>query len=100
MLARHSTDCPPITWSRARDIQDGKAFGPVTLELHHQRYATLAQLYHWDPAFRRYGCLSDHAKRCLGGAARQLTGMDLGPNEYWLAEAMSEAIEAAEALGL
>ncbi len=44
--------------------------------------------------------LSPGARRVLNGAYQNLTGMLLGCNRYWLAESMSEAIEAAESLGL
>lgn len=44
--------------------------------------------------------LSPDARDVLRDAHTQLTGMRCGVNEYWLAETLSEAIEAAEELGL
>ena len=44
--------------------------------------------------------LSSEALRVVNGAYRHLTGMELHVNRYWLAESMTEAICAAEALNL
>ncbi len=76
--------------------------GPVYRELWRNRHATLAELYHFRRVRnrRQYGCLSKEAKQLLQGAHEQVTGMLVGVNEYWLPDVMSEAIEAAEALGL
>jgi hypothetical protein len=44
--------------------------------------------------------LSLEASRLVNGAYRELTGMHLHVNRYYLAESMTEAICCAEALGL
>lgn len=44
--------------------------------------------------------LSDEALDVLNGAYHYLTGMQLGVNEQWYAESMTEAICFAEAEGL
>ncbi len=74
--------------------------GPVARELWRVKDLRLDQLYYWNARSRRYGCLSREARRVLHDAAKSVTGMNLGPNEYWLPEVMSEAIEAAEALAI
>ena len=76
--------------------------GPVYRELWQNRGKTLAELYYFRRVRgrRQYGCISKEAKEVLRGAHEQLTGMVCGVNEYWLPEVMSEALEAAEELGL
>lgn len=74
--------------------------GPVEAELRKHKDCSLTELYGWLPGRRRYGLLSVEAKLVMRYAAKAVTGMDLGPNQYWLPDIMSEAIEAAEALGL
>ncbi len=74
--------------------------GPVCRELWRVRFYSLARLYHWNPRTRRYGCLSLDARNVIRGAVMVVTGMYVGPNEYWLPQVMSEAIEAADQLGL
>lgn len=74
--------------------------GPVYRELWRNRGASMCDLFYWDPRRKRYGCLSKEAKKVLHDAHEQLTGMVCGVNDYWLAEVMSEAIEAAEELML
>lgn len=44
--------------------------------------------------------LSEEALDVLNGAYNYLTGMQLGVNEYWYAESMTEAICFAAAEGL
>ena len=77
--------------------------GPVFRELWTKRHRSFESLYYvCDPRGRttrpNRSRLKDGALDVLRGAFRQVSGM--GPGEYWLAESMSEAIEAAEALGL
>lgn len=74
--------------------------GPIGRELWRVKDLSLADLYYWRESTRRYGRLSQGARRVMHDAAKTITGMDVGPNEYWLAQTMSEAIEAAEALGI
>lgn len=74
--------------------------GSIEAELWANKDKPLRALFGWDARRRRYGCLSDEAKQVLRDANTSVTGMWVGPNEYWLAEVMSEAIEAAEALGI
>jgi hypothetical protein len=78
--------------------------GPVFRELWRNRDKSLAELYYFKPSARggrgKYGCISKEAKQVLQGANEQLTGMLVGVNEYWLPEVMSEALEAAQELGL
>lgn len=54
----------------------------------------------WRELWLQHNRLSDEALDLLNGAYQWLTGMQLGVNEYWYAESMTEAICAAEALGL
>lgn len=77
-----------------------RQLGPVARELWAVKDCSLRQLYYWNPRTRRHGCLTDTARAVLRSAAEYVTGMKGSPNEYWLPEVMSEAIEAAEALGL
>lgn len=77
-----------------------RKMGPIEAELWLKKDLSLAQLYHWNPSTRRYGCLSPHARVVLHDAATNITGMLIGPNEYWLPQIMSEALEAAAELEL
>lgn len=78
-----------------------RQLGPVARELWRVKDYSLRALYSWNPRTKRYGCLSEEAKCMLRWAGLRITGMWIGAvNNYWLAEIMSEAIEAAEALGL
>jgi len=77
-----------------------RQLGPVARELWRVKDCTLAELYHWNPRTRRYGVLSQEARRVISDAHTSVTGMTCSVNDYWLAEVMSEAIEAAEALKL
>lgn len=64
--------------------------GPVARELWRLKDCDVRELY----------CgLSHEARDVQHGASLALTGYAF-PNEYWLPQVMSEAIEAAEALGL
>ena len=74
--------------------------GPITRELWRVKDYSIQRLYHWNPRTQRYGCLSQQARLVLHDAHESVTGMLMGPNGYWLAQTMSEAIEAAETLGL
>ncbi len=74
--------------------------GPVARELWRLKDCSLRQLYYWNQRTKRYGRLTKPALKVMHDAHESVTGMMTGPNEYWLAETMSEAIEAAEALGL
>lgn len=51
-------------------------------------------------ASRNPSRLSPRAARLLNKAYAALTGIELHVNRYYLADSFSEAIEAAEALGL
>lgn len=77
-----------------------RKMGPIEAELWSKKDLSFAQLYHWNPRTRRYGCLSPHARVVLHDAATSVTGMVVGPNEYWLPQIMSEALEAAAELGI
>lgn len=68
----------------------------VERELRAKQDMSMAELY----GFRAKRRLSKNARVVLRDAALYITGMHCGPNDYWLAEEFSEAIEAAEALGL
>lgn len=70
--------------------------GAVLEELKRKKGYTLQELYAVYSSKR----LTISARRCMADAHREVTGMECSPNEYWLPQVMSEAIEAAEALGL
>lgn len=74
-----------------------RKLGPIARELWRVKDLSLHQMYGWNPRTNRYGVLSEAARLVVRGACCQLIGM-FSVNEYWLAEVMSEAIEAAEAL--
>lgn len=99
-IAAHSTGCTLVDWGYARAVQDGLLPGPILTELLIYKDAALDELYYWNPETGRYGVLSEPVRRHLHEATRRVTGVDVGPNSYWLPEIMSDAIEAAEALGL
>jgi hypothetical protein len=75
-----------------------KSSRTIAQELYDYRNYTMRQLYYWDG--KKYGCLSPGARQVLHDAAESIHGMVTGPNDYWLPDIMSEAIEAAEALGI
>ena len=83
-----------------RRVVRGRVLGPIAQELWRAKNAPMEALYGWNAHRERYGILSAGARRVLRDAAQAIHGMELGPNEYWLPQIMSEAIEAAEALGL
>lgn len=65
-------------------------------ELEQKKDYTLLELY----ASYSKKRLSQEARCCMADASHEITGMYGCPNEYWLPQVMSEALEAAEALGL
>ena len=69
--------------------------GPIEAELRAKQNFTYDELIGW----RSRRKLSRDAMTCLSDATLQLTGMR-GISSYYLAEVFSEAIEAAETLGL
>ena len=69
-----------------------RRLGPVERELRAKQGMTLRELYG--------SRVSAPARQVLSDAATAITGMVSGPNDHWLPDIMSEAIEAAEALGL
>ena len=77
-----------------------KSSKTIAKELWDVRDYTLRELYYWNPSKKKYGCLTQGARQVLHDAAYYIHGMTNGPNEYWLPDIMSEAIEAAEALGI
>jgi hypothetical protein len=70
--------------------------GTVARELRAKQHLTVYELL--SPYSRKR--LSADSRDVLRDAHEQLTGMRCGVNEYWLAETLSEAVEAAEELGL
>lgn len=54
----------------------------------------------WDELWLPQNRLSEEALDVLNGAYNYLTKLQLGVNEQWYAESMTEAICAAEALGI
>lgn len=63
-------------------------------------YEELFYNYNWEVGGRNLLKLSPGAARLVNGAYAYLTGMELHVNRYYLADSMTEAICAAEALGL
>ena len=51
-------------------------------------------------SYKNKNVLSDAARDLVNGAYRHHTGMEVHVNRYYLADSMTEALEAAEALGL
>lgn len=95
------TDDEERRW-RVTDADRGRLYRELWRK-RHASYESLFWPYLLDDlggARRNRGELSHDAARLVHGAYRELTGMQMGCNRYYLADAMSEAIEAAEALGL
>lgn len=81
--------------------------GPVLTELLLKKDWPFERLYYkyWseNPEVRpklNKNPLSPAARELVNGAYRELTGMQIHVNHYYLAESMTEAICCAEALGL
>ena len=77
-----------------------KSFRTIAEELWEYRHCNMQELYYYNRKTKKYGCLSKDARIVLHDAAQAITGMTMGPNQYWLPQIMSEAIEAAKALGI
>lgn len=69
---------------------------PIAKELWRKRHYTWEQLFQYKSKHR----LTKKAVHFLCGAGSEVTGMAPSVTRYWLAQIMSEAIEAAEALGV